>query len=59
MRYSAEEHKWVFEAWWQTMQQTKAEAATSAPENAPMFALIDMDTMPYLHAQAATAPVTA
>ncbi|MGH2578699.1 MAG: hypothetical protein ACRDG9_13275 [Actinomycetota bacterium] len=61
LSYSAEEHKWVFSAWWQTMQQAKAaaEAATSAPENAPMFALIDMDTMLYLHAEAATAPVTA
>jgi hypothetical protein len=43
------------------MLQAKAaaEAATSAPENAPMFALIDMDTMLYLHAEAATTPVTA
>jgi hypothetical protein len=33
--------------------------ATSAPENAPVFALIDIDTMLYLHAEAATAPVRA
>jgi hypothetical protein len=61
LSYSADEHKWVFAAWRQTMEQAKAtaEAATSAPDNAPMFALIDMDTMLYLHAQAATAPVTA
>jgi hypothetical protein len=61
LSYSAEEHKWVFAAWWRTMQEAKAaaEAATSAPENAPMFTLIDMDTMLYLHAEAATGPVTA
>lgn len=61
LSYSAEEDKWVFAAWWRTMDQAKiaAEAAMSAPENAPMFALIDMDNMLYLHAEAATAPITA
>ena len=61
LSFSAEEDKWVFAAWWQTMDQAKAaaEAALSAPENAPMFALIDMGTMLYLHAEAATAPNTA
>jgi hypothetical protein len=61
LSYSAEGDRWVFAAWWRTMQQAKAaaEAAMSAPENAPMFALIDMDNMLYLYAQAATAPVTA
>jgi hypothetical protein len=59
MSYSVDD-KWVFAAYWRTMQEAKAAAgaATSAPENAPMFALIDMDAMLYLHAGTAVAPVT-
>jgi hypothetical protein len=42
---------WVFVGWWRTMAVAKAaaDAALTAPEIAPMLALIDFDSARYLY----------
>jgi hypothetical protein len=49
--YSGAEDKWIEVVWWRTLHDAEAaaEAAMSSASCAPMFALIDMDQMQFLH----------
>jgi len=58
--YSAADDRWVEIVWWDTLQDAEAaaDAAMSSASCAPMFRLIDMESMLFLHGQPAIAPVT-
>jgi len=58
--YSAADDHWVEVVWWDTLQDAEAaaDAAMSSASCAPMFRLIDMESMLFLHGQPAIAPVT-
>ena len=59
--YDAEGDRWVDVVWWETVEQAQAaaELAMSSESCAPMFALIDMESMLMLHGAPALAPVHA
>jgi DNA-3-methyladenine glycosylase I len=49
--YAEAEDKWIEVVWWRTLHDAEAaaEAAVSSESCAPMFALIEMDQMQFLH----------
>jgi hypothetical protein len=53
LSYAAEGDRWIETAWWESLEdaETAANAALSSSSCAPMFALIDMDSVLMLHAQ--------
>lgn len=57
LSYSAEEDKWIDLIRWESLSdaQTAAEAAMASESCAPMFGLIDFDSMLMLHGEPATA----
>jgi len=61
LAYDAEGDRWIDVVWWQTMDdaQAAAELAMSSESCAPMFALIDMESMLMLHGDAAATAVAA
>jgi len=52
LTHAADEDKWVEILYWRSMEEAKAAgaAAETSADCAPMFSLIDMDTMLFLHA---------
>jgi len=61
LSYAAETDRWIELARWETLEHAKAaaEAAMSSKSCAPMFALIDMESVLMLHGEPATAPLIA
>jgi hypothetical protein len=59
--YDADGERWIELAWWKTLEDAHAaaELATSSESCAPMFALIDMDSVLMSHSEPAIAPVYA
>ena len=59
--YDGDGDRWVDVVWWETMEQAQAaaELAMSSESCAPMFALIDTESMLMLHGEPASAPVHA
>jgi hypothetical protein len=53
--------RWVDLVWWESIEhaETAAQRATTSESCAPMFALIDMDSMLMLHGQQAMATISA
>src|SRR5262245_56506600 len=51
LSYAGADDRWIEVVWWRTLHdaETAAEAAMSSESCAPMFALIDMDQMQFLH----------
>jgi hypothetical protein len=58
--YSAADDRWIEVVWWDTLHHAEAaaDAAMSSASCAPMFRLIDMESMLFLHGQPAIATVT-
>lgn len=58
--YSGADDRWVEVVWWDTLQDAEAaaDAAMSSVSCAPMFRLIDMESMLFLHGQPTIATVT-
>src|SRR5215210_2407451 len=59
LSYDAEGDRWIDVVWWETLEAAgaAAELAMSSESCAPMFALIDMESVQMLHAEPAIAPV--
>ena len=55
LSYDSEGARWTDVVWWRTMEDAKAaaELALSSEECAPMFALIDAESMQMIHAELA------
>ena len=61
LSYSAEQNRWIEIIYWGslTAAEESAKAAQSSESCAPMFALIDMESMLFLHGEPAITPVVA
>jgi hypothetical protein len=61
LAYDAEGDRWIDLIWWESMETAgaAAELALSSSSCAPMFALIDMESILMLHGEPAIAPVSA
>jgi hypothetical protein len=61
LAYDADGDRWIDVVGWQTMADARAaaERAMTSESCAPMFALIDMDSILMIHGEAAMAPVHA
>jgi len=61
LAYDAAVDRWVDVVWWETLDHAHAaaERAATSESCAPMFGLIDMDSMLMVHAESAIAPVRA
>jgi hypothetical protein len=61
LSYDAEGDRWVDVIWWNSKEEAHAagELAMSSESCAPMFALIDMESMLMIHSRLAVAPVGA
>jgi hypothetical protein len=59
LSYAEKEDRWIDIIRWRTLQDAEAasEASMSSVELAPMLALIDMDSMLFLHGTPVVAPV--
>jgi hypothetical protein len=59
LSYDAEGDRWIDLIWWESLENAgaAAELAMSSESCAPMFALIDMESMLMLHGEPAIAPV--
>jgi hypothetical protein len=57
LAYAADEDRWIDVVWWESLEDAEAAAgaAVSSPSCAPMFELIDDDSMLFLHASPASA----
>jgi hypothetical protein len=57
LAYSEADDRWIDVVWWESLEDAEAAAgaAMSSPSCAPMFALIDDDSMLFLHARPASA----
>jgi hypothetical protein len=55
LSYEAESDRWVDVIWWETLGEAEAasQRALGSDTCAPMFAMIEMDDMLFLHAEAA------
>jgi hypothetical protein len=55
LSYEAEGDRWVDVIWWETLEEAEAasQRALGSDTCAPMFAMIEMDDMLFLHAEAA------
>lgn len=56
--YDAQDDQWIELAWWKSLEDATAAAdrAMTSETCAPMFSMIDTETMQMLHAGPATAP---
>jgi hypothetical protein len=61
LSYSEADDKWIDVVWWRSLHDAEAaaEAAMSSESCAPMFALIDMEDMLFLHGVPVAAAVAA
>jgi antibiotic biosynthesis monooxygenase (ABM) superfamily enzyme len=61
LTYAAAGDRWIEIVRWKTLEQAEAaaQAAETDPACAPMFGLIDMDDMLFLHGLPATTPAAA
>jgi len=61
LSYSAEQNRWIEIIYWSSMRDAEAaaKAAETSDSCAPMFALIDMESMLFLHGEPAIAAVAA
>lgn len=61
LTFSAEDDRWVDVVWWRSLAaaHAAAEAAMSSEACAPMFGMIDIESMSMRHGESAIAPVTA
>jgi hypothetical protein len=61
LAYSPETNQWIEVIWWQTRADADAAAAIAMTDEActPMFALIDMESVLFLHGKPGIAPVQA
>ncbi len=61
LAYDEDGGRWIDVVWWRTLEDAHAaaERAMTSPACAPMFALIDMESILMLHADAAIAPAAA
>ena len=59
LSYDAEGDRWIDVIWWESLENAgaAAELAMSSESCAPMFALIDMESLLMLHGEPAIAPV--
>ena len=59
LSYDAEGDRWIDVIWWESLENAGAAAdlAMSSESCAPMFALIDMESLLMLHGEPAIAPV--
>ena len=59
LSYDAEGDRWIDVIWWESLENAgaAAELAMSSESCAPMFALIDMESMLMLHGEPAIEPV--
>ncbi|UQA90732.1 hypothetical protein [Streptomyces halobius] len=60
LSYSSKDDKWIDVVWWRSLKdaQSAAHAAETSTECAPMFGLIDHESMLMLHGEPATAPAS-
>ena len=61
LSYDADGDRWIDVVWWETMEHAgaAAELAMTSESCAPMFALLDMDSLLMLHGVPAIEPVHA
>jgi hypothetical protein len=61
LAHDAGGQRWIDVVWWTTMEHAHAaaERAMSSESCAPMFALIEMDSILMVHGESAIAPVAA
>jgi hypothetical protein len=61
LSYAAEQDRWIEVVYWATLAdaQAAAKAAEGSEQCAPMFSLIDMESMEFMHGVPAIRPVQA